>query len=48
MYRDFVAVLRDKVTGNIDLVCKRIYASVIAKELGLHAQKCFRFSVQYS
>ena len=25
----------DKATGNIALICKRFYASVIAKELGL-------------
>ena len=33
--KDFVVVPIDKATGNIALVCKRFYASVIAKELGL-------------
>ena len=31
----FVVVPIDKTTGNIDLVCKRFYASVITRELGL-------------
>ena len=31
----FVVVPIDKATGNIDLVCKRFYASVITRELGL-------------
>ena len=34
--KDFVVVRIDKATGNIDLVCKRFYASVINKELGLN------------
>ena len=32
---DFVVVPLDKATGNIALICKRFYASVIAKKLGL-------------
>ena len=35
VHKDFVVVPRDKATGNIALICKRFYASVIAKELGL-------------
>ena len=35
-HKDFVVVLTDKVTGNIALVCKRFYASVITRELGLN------------
>ena len=35
VHKDFVAVPIDKATGNIALICKRFYASVIAKELGL-------------
>ena len=35
VHKDFVVVPIDKATGNIALICKRFYASVIAKELGL-------------
>ena len=35
IHKDFVVVPIDKATGNIALICKRFYASVIAKELGL-------------
>ena len=34
--KDFVVVRIDKATGNIALVCKRFYASVITRELGLN------------
>ena len=34
--REFVVVPTDKATGNIALVCKRFYASVIAKDLGIY------------
>ena len=36
VHEDFVVVPIDKATGNIDLVCKRFYASVITRELGLN------------
>ena len=36
IHKDFVAVLIDKATGNIAFVCKRFYASVITRELGLN------------
>ena len=36
IHKDFAEVLIDKATRNIALVCKRVYASVIAKELGLN------------
>ena len=35
IHKDFVVVPIDKVTGIIALVCKRCYASVIVKELGI-------------
>ena len=35
VHKDFVVVPIDKATGNIVLICKRFYASVIAKKLGL-------------
>ena len=35
VHKYFVVVPIDKVSGNIELICKRLYASVIAKELGL-------------
>ena len=35
IHKDFVVVPIDKTTGNIALVCKRFYASVITRELGL-------------
>ena len=35
VHKDFVVVPIDKATGNIALICKRFYASVIAKEFGL-------------
>ena len=35
IHKDFVVVPIDKATGNIALVCKRFYASVITRELGL-------------
>ena len=34
--KDFVVVPIDKATGNIPLVCKRFYASVITRELWLN------------
>ena len=34
--KDFVVVPIDKATGNIVVVCKRFYASVITRELGLN------------
>ena len=34
IHKDFVVVPIDKATGNIALVCKRFYASVINRELG--------------
>ena len=36
IHKDFVVVPIDKGTGNIALVCKRLYASVITRELGLN------------
>ena len=36
MHKDFVVLPIDKATGNIDLVCKSFYASVITRELGLN------------
>ena len=35
IHKDFVVFLVDKAIGNISLVCKRFYASVITRELGL-------------
>ena len=35
IHSKYVVVPIDKATGNISLVCKRFYASVIAKELGM-------------
>ena len=35
IHKDYVVVPIDKATGNIAVVCKRFYATVIAKELGL-------------
>ena len=32
IHKDFVLVPIDKATGNIALVCKRFYASVITRE----------------
>ena len=32
IHKDFVAVPIEKATGNIALVCKRFYASVIIRE----------------
>ena len=34
--KDFVVAPIDKATGNIALVCKRFYVSVISRELGLN------------
>ena len=36
IHEDFVVVPIDKATGNITLACKRFYASVITRELGLN------------
>ena len=36
IHKDFVVVPIDKPTGNIALVCKRFYAYVISRELGLN------------
>ena len=36
MHKNFVVVPIDKAIGNIVLVCKRFYASVITRELGLN------------
>ena len=36
IYKDFAVVSIDKTTGNITLVCKRFYASVITTEFGLN------------
>ena len=48
IHKDFAVVPIEKATGNIVLVCKRFYDSVIARELGLnnklvyrHLQKCW-------
>ena len=35
VHKDFVVVTIRKATGNIALICKRFYASVKAKQLGL-------------
>ena len=35
IHKDFVVVSIDEATGNIALVCKRLYASAIPRELGL-------------
>lgn len=37
---NFVIVLIDKASGNIGLVCKRLYAEVLVKESGLIAFDC--------
>ena len=37
MHKDFLVPPTNKSTGNIAFVCKRFYASVIVKELGLIA-----------
>ena len=37
IHKDFVVVSIDNATGNIVLVCKRFYASVITRELGLNS-----------
>ena len=34
IHKDFVVVPIDKTTGNIALICKRFYASVITREFG--------------
>ena len=36
IHKDFVVVRIDRATGNIALVCKRFYTSVITRELGLN------------
>ena len=36
IHKDFVVVPVDKATGNIALVCKRFYASVVTRELELN------------
>ena len=36
IHKDFVVVSIDNSTGNIAFVCKRFYASVITRELGLN------------
>ena len=36
IHKDFVVVPVDKASGSIVLVCKRFYASVITRELGLN------------
>ena len=36
IHKDFAVIPIDKATGNIALVCKRFYASVITRELGLN------------
>ena len=36
IHKDFIVVPIDKATGNIALVCKIFYASVITRELGLN------------
>ena len=36
IHKNFVVVPIDKATGNIALVCKRFYVSVITRELGLN------------
>ena len=35
IHKDFVELPIDKATANISLVCKRFYASIIIRELGL-------------
>ena len=35
-HKDFVVVPIDKATGNVALLCKRFYVSVITRELGLN------------
>ena len=40
IHKDFVVVPIDKAIGNIALVCKRFYASVITRELGLNKNSC--------
>ena len=46
--KDFVVVPIDKATGNIALISKRFYASVITRELGLnryrYLQQCWWLS----
>ena len=36
IHKDFIVVPIDKATGNVVLVCKRFYASVITRELELN------------
>ena len=36
IHKDFVVIPIDKATGNIALVCKRFYGSVITRQLGLN------------
>ena len=36
IHKNFVVVPIDKATGNIALVCKRFYASVVTRKLGLN------------
>ena len=36
IHKDFAVVPLDKATGNATLFCKRFYASVITRELGLN------------
>ena len=35
LHKHFVVVPTDKATNNVALICKRFYASVTTKELGL-------------
>ena len=49
IHKDFVVVSIDKATGNIALVCKRFYASVVTRKLGLNNNSSTdtRMSVAY-
>ena len=48
LHKDFVVVLIDKANGNVALVCKIFYASVITRELGLNNNWIFMtMSVAY-
>ena len=39
IHKDFGVVPIEKATGNIALVCKKVYYSVIIRELGLNNHK---------
>ena len=51
IHEKFVVVPIDKATGNVSLICKRFYASVIVKELGLgngNSTNTYKFENNFS